>query len=115
VERQYLAVLSEIVSLADWREVVQAALQAAKKGDSRARDWLARHLLGEQPLALTDLAADEAVGVGRERDILERLVDRQEVRDDLEWSSAHQVKEARKMLKKFAMQQDQAPTGTEPA
>jgi hypothetical protein len=110
-----LAVLSEIVSLADWREVVQATLQAAKKGDSRARDWLARHLLGEKPLALTDLAADEVVGLGREQDVLERLVVRQGDRNVLEWGSESEVKEARKMLTKFAKEQDQRPPGTEPA
>ena len=41
VERDYLAVLSEAVSLDDWRAVVARAVDDAKAGDARARDWLA--------------------------------------------------------------------------
>lgn len=59
IERDYLCALSDAVSLDDWREVVQAALIAAKEGDPRARDWLTRYLIGESPLSLTALAADD--------------------------------------------------------
>ena len=34
----------------------------SKTGDVKARDWLARYLLGEKPLDLVSLAADEAAG-----------------------------------------------------
>src|SRR6516225_4348255 len=81
VEREYLAALSEAVSLDDWREIVKATAEAAKKGDGKARNWLTRYLLGEKPISLADLAADEAAEVGAERDILESLVRRQKARD----------------------------------
>jgi hypothetical protein len=32
IEREYLATLSEAVSLEDWKEIVQAAVTAAKQG-----------------------------------------------------------------------------------
>jgi hypothetical protein len=72
--------LSATVSLEDWRAIVQAAVASAKDGDAKAREWLARYLLGEKPLTLTALAADEAAGLDAERDILESLADRDENR-----------------------------------
>src|SRR5438552_1917295 len=50
VEEDYLQAFSA-VSLADWKMVIKRALADAKKGDSRARDWLSRYILGDQPLA----------------------------------------------------------------
>jgi hypothetical protein len=71
VEREYLAALGEAVSLDDWRAVVQAAVTAAKEGDCKARDWLTRHLLGEKPRRLSELAADEADGFGVDEELAE--------------------------------------------
>src|SRR3954469_20378462 len=71
VEREYLAALSEAVTVSDWQEIVKAAVAAAKDGDGKARDWLCRYLIGENPLSLTALAADEAAEVDAERDIIE--------------------------------------------
>ncbi len=62
VEQEYLAALSDSVSLDDWREVVSRAVADAKAGDARARDWLTRHLVGEQPPKLIDVAEQEARG-----------------------------------------------------
>jgi hypothetical protein len=42
-----LATLGEAVSLTDWREVVTRAVSDAKSGDSKAREWLAKYLIGE--------------------------------------------------------------------
>ena len=78
VERDYLAALSEAVTLADWRDIVKAAVLAAKQGDSKARDWLARYLLGEKPPPLTELAAAEITCEGAEQDIALRIVERAE-------------------------------------
>src|SRR5262249_40902396 len=58
----------------DWKEVISATLEAAKQGDAKARDWLARYLIGEKPLSLTDLAADEASGVGAGGELLARKI-----------------------------------------
>ena len=59
VEREYLAALSDAVSLSDWREVVAKALADAKSGCPKARNWLTKYLLGDQPPSLLSLAADE--------------------------------------------------------
>lgn len=56
-EDAYLRVLSEAVSAEDWREVVTRAVNQAKAGDARAREWLTRYLVGESPVSLTKLAA----------------------------------------------------------
>lgn len=45
-EGDYMGVLLDAVTLDDWRGVVIGALQAAKGGDSQARNWLAQYLVG---------------------------------------------------------------------
>jgi hypothetical protein len=102
VERNYLETLSETVSLDDWREIVQAAVEDAKHGDPKARDWLCRYLLGQKPLTLTDLAADEVAEAGAERDVLERLAKREQDRSYHELLHESEFKNARKLLKKQA-------------
>ncbi len=102
VEREYLAALSESVSLDDWREIVRAAVAAAKQGDAKARDWLCRYLVGEKPPTLTDLAADEAAELGAEQDILERLAKRQKARNYLETFDGREMDQARKQLQRLA-------------
>jgi hypothetical protein len=69
VEREYLRALNEAVSLDDWKEVVQAAVADAKEGDAKAREWLARYLIGDDPPRLIDLSVDDVVaggGIGAE-------------------------------------------------
>ncbi|HKB36037.1 MAG TPA: hypothetical protein VKD72_06255 [Gemmataceae bacterium] len=102
VERDYLAALSEAVTLDDWQEIVQAAVAAAKQGDGKARDWLCRYLIGEKPLTLTDLAADEATALGADQDILERMAKRQKDRDFLETFDGREMDQARKQLQRVA-------------
>ncbi len=46
-EANYLLALMEACPLDTWREVVQAAVVAAKDGDAKAREWLAKYLIGE--------------------------------------------------------------------
>ena len=46
-EGDYMSVLLDTVTLADWQDVVAGALQAAKEGDSSARAWLAQYLVGK--------------------------------------------------------------------
>jgi len=111
VERDYLIVLSESVTLDDWRAIIQKTVDAAKNGDAKARDWLARHLVGDKPLTLTALAADEAAGLDAERDVLESLAERLEEREHKELYQDDEYEKARKILKKAAKrakQQDES-------
>ncbi len=72
-EQEYLATLGEAVSLADWREVVVRAMSDAKTGDAKAREWLAKYLIGEpkgddgadtDPSAETDNAREQLESIG---------------------------------------------------
>jgi hypothetical protein len=58
-----LAALADAVTIDDWRQVVGQAKADALAGDSKAREWLAKYLLGAQPMKLTDLTADEVAGI----------------------------------------------------
>ena len=106
IEREYLAALSEAVTLEDWREIVKAAVTGAKQGDTKARDWLCRYLLGERSMTLTDLAADEASELSAEQDILERMAKRQKNRNYLETYDGREMDQARKQLQRLAGQED---------
>lgn len=46
IERDYLLTLSECCPPDIWREIVQRAVEDAKQGDGKARDWLAAYLVG---------------------------------------------------------------------
>ena len=81
IEREYLATLSETVTLHDWREIVLAAVKAAKGGEPRAREWSARLLLGGKPMTITELAADEACEHGPEQEIGFSVAKRQHNRE----------------------------------
>jgi hypothetical protein len=59
IERDYLTALADLVPLETWREICLKTIEDAKYGDPKARDWLARYLIGPKPLTLLDLAADE--------------------------------------------------------
>jgi hypothetical protein len=62
-EKDYLAVLTEEVPPEEWRAICRRAALDAKAGDARARDWIARYLLGPpaELLTLTAVAiAEEA-------------------------------------------------------
>jgi hypothetical protein len=45
-EEKYLASLQSAVTLKEWRDIVDAAIVKAKRGDARARTWLSDYLLG---------------------------------------------------------------------
>lgn len=63
VEQEYLATLNGAVTLDAWREIVQRAIEDAKNGEAKARDWLAKYLLGDSPPSLLELAAREEAGL----------------------------------------------------
>jgi hypothetical protein len=55
-ERDYLLALSKACPLEKWQAICRRAVRDAEKGDSKARDWLARYLLGS-PADLPTLMA----------------------------------------------------------
>lgn len=55
-ERDYLQALTEECPPETWRAICRRAVADAKAGDARARDWLARYLLGN-PAELPTLTA----------------------------------------------------------
>jgi hypothetical protein len=59
-EKEYLAALVEGVSIEDWRAIVKRAVDDATKGDYRARDWLGKYLVGDDPLSVLELADELA-------------------------------------------------------
>jgi hypothetical protein len=69
VERDYLALLSEIADIDTWRSICLKAVAQALAGDAAARVWLGRRLLGTDPPRLLDLAADEQAGFAAEEEI----------------------------------------------
>ena len=71
VERRCLAAFAEAVSPSDWRAIIQRAVADAKAGDAKARDWLSKYLVGDEPLALVELTEElqrlkSELGVGNE-------------------------------------------------
>jgi len=64
VEVEYLACLSSVVSLSQWKKVCETALRQAIAGDDRSREFLARYVLGRNPVSLAWLAAREVSSDG---------------------------------------------------
>lgn len=68
VERDYLAALSDRCPPDVWAEVVDRAVEDARKGDAAARAWLSKYLLGgygtaSHPMGLCGLLSrDEQMG-----------------------------------------------------
>ena len=49
MEEDYLAALSDQLSIERWENIVSKAIQDAEDGDHKARDWIARYALGPSP------------------------------------------------------------------
>lgn len=47
VEEKYLKKIQTSITLTEWRDIVKRAIADAKKGDSKARQWLADYLVGK--------------------------------------------------------------------
>lgn len=77
-ERTYLDALSTACPPETWGEIVAKAVEDAKQGDAKSREWLAGYLVGRPENAATTLhriAVEEVAGsdsVARDAD-LERL------------------------------------------
>ncbi len=64
-ERQYLSAISDECSPEKWREIISRAVDDARAGDAKARDWLASYLVGRPESAaqtLHKLAVEEEAG-----------------------------------------------------
>ena len=61
VECEYLAVMSEVVSLSVWERICQRAAEDAMAGDHKARDWVSKTLTQSAASPLTVLAAQETL------------------------------------------------------
>ena len=72
VEREYLATLSEAVTLETWRAIIDAAIDQARNGDDKARAWLSKYCLGERPISLLDMAAQDAANLTTEQIVARR-------------------------------------------
>ena len=63
IESDYLRALSDRLSLETWGEICDKAIEQAKEGEPKAREWLSRYAIGAEPLSLLELAANEALGL----------------------------------------------------
>lgn len=61
VESEYLRVVAQACDLDVWREIVSRAVQDAKSGDAKAREFLARWIMPAN-LTLTELTARDETG-----------------------------------------------------
>ncbi len=64
VEAHYLLAISEACPPERWKEIVQRAVEDAKGGDPKAREWLAGYLVGRPSdvMSLESLAVRERQG-----------------------------------------------------
>lgn len=80
IERQYVAVIGEVVGLDEWRRVVERALRDAENGHATARAWLSKYVTGDPPQAtLFGVAVDEHTGRDADSDITHKAQRRAEV------------------------------------
>lgn len=47
IEQTYLQVSESVCTFDVWREIVAKAIEQAKRGDARARQWLSDYLIGK--------------------------------------------------------------------
>lgn len=55
----YLRAFNESLTVEDWEAIVRRAVKDAKAGDGKARDWLTRYALGNEPPSLAELPLRE--------------------------------------------------------
>lgn len=71
VELEYLAALGDELTLDSWREIVRRAVEDAKAGEPKAREWVTKYALGgAQSLSLMALAVREQASVSVDDEIL---------------------------------------------
>jgi hypothetical protein len=57
VEADYLTTMMNVVTMDDWQAIVARAVDDAKGGCAKARDWISRHLIGDRQLVQPIAAA----------------------------------------------------------
>lgn len=65
-EMQYLATLGEIVTIDAWEKICTRAVEDAAKGDSTARSWIAKYVLGDVQIRLGEI---DAPATSREKEV----------------------------------------------
>ena len=99
VESQYMASIGDVVTVEDWQAIVRRALDDAKNGDAKAREWLTKYLVGTEPPTLVSIAATEervANGFEEVEDEITREAAKQrwKQRDDEQWRETRAVLDA---------------------
>ena len=70
VELDYLRTLSDTITLDDWRGICSKAVEDAKSGNSKARDWVTKYVMGnDTTTSLMDVAVRDALSITSEMDI----------------------------------------------
>ena len=72
-EKAYLDATIAAVTVADWQKIIGTAVTDAIKGDARARNFLAKYLLGKP---------EDTLNIVDERDRVIRLVYSKDVKDN---------------------------------
>ena len=95
IEADYLKAFSDAVPLDAWRTIVSRAVADAQAGDARARDWVARHVLGSEPPTLLSIAATEERTANGEEvvdEVIEEAARQQwKQRDEEQWREMRAV------------------------
>ena len=66
VEREYLRVVLTVCSLERWAQIVERAACDAAAGDAKAREWIARYVIGSpayQAPCPFDVAVEDEAGI----------------------------------------------------
>lgn len=56
-QTKYLKKIDTAMKITDWREIVKKAIEQAKRGDPKARQWLSDYLMGK-PQQIIDITTD---------------------------------------------------------
>ena len=60
-EESYLACVAEVCSVDRWRAICERAVQDAEDGDPTARQWLSKHLVGDEPAVSINMLMEPGV------------------------------------------------------
>lgn len=70
IERDYLKTFADRITPAEWGDICDAAITAAKAGDAKAREWITRLVLGSDPMQLSGLARREQAGISAQDEMV---------------------------------------------
>ncbi len=73
VELEYLGIVAGVVTLERWQRICEAAAVNAEAGDTAARAWLSKYLLGDTPPTLFELARRDSAGVTPDAELAAQL------------------------------------------